>query len=78
MRKIIVLSIAMLVSASFSTAYAEKKKDKKQKQEEVVAVVVDEPVILATPSDSISYAAGKTATQGLIPYLQQQHNVDTA
>lgn len=78
MRKIIVLSIAMLVSASFSTAYAGKKKDKKQKQEEVVAVVVDEPVILATPSDSISYAAGKTATQGLIPYLQQQLNVDTA
>lgn len=78
MRKIVVLSVAILVSASFSTAYAGKKKDKKQKQEEVVAEVVNEPVILATPSDSISYAAGMTATQGLIPYLQQQLNVDTA
>lgn len=78
MRKIVVLSVAILVSASFSTAYAGKKKDKKQKQEEVVAEVVNELVILATPSDSISYAAGMTATQGLIPYLQQQLNVDTA
>ena len=78
MKKIVVLSIAILASASFSTAYAGKKKDKKQKQEEVVVVAENEPVILATPSDSMSYAAGKTATQGLIPYLQQQLNVDTA
>jgi FKBP-type peptidyl-prolyl cis-trans isomerase FklB len=78
MKKIIILSVAILASATFSTAYAGKKKDKKQKQEEVVVVAEDEPVILATPSDSMSYAAGKTATQGLIPYLQQQLNVDTA
>ncbi|MBQ6209202.1 MAG: FKBP-type peptidyl-prolyl cis-trans isomerase [Prevotella sp.] len=78
MKKIVVLSIAILASASFSTASAGKKKDKKQKQEEVVVVAENEPVILATPSDSMSYAAGKTATQGLIPYLQQQLNVDTA
>lgn len=78
MKKIVVLSIAILASATFSTAYAGKKKDKKQKQEEVVLVAENEPVILATPSDSMSYAAGKTATQGLIPYLQQQLNVDTA
>lgn len=78
MRKIVVLSVALLASATFNTAFAGKKKDKKQKQEEVAVVVENEPVILATPSDSISYAAGKTATQGLIPYLQQQMNVDTA
>lgn len=78
MRKIVILSIAILASATFSTAYAGKKKDKKQTQEEVTVVALEEPVILATPSDSISYAAGKTATQGLIPYLQQQLNVDTA
>lgn len=82
MKKIFILSMVILASASFNTAFAGKKKDKKNKdqaaQVEEVAQNVVEPVILATLADSLSYAAGKTATDGLIPYLQQQLHVDTA
>ena len=81
MKKIIILSIAILASATFNTALAGKKKDKKNKEQETqieaVAQAV-EPVVLTTSSDSLSYAAGKTATDGLLPYLQQQLHVDTA
>ncbi len=81
MKKIFILSMVILASASFDTAFAGKKKDKKNKEQaaqvETVAQTV-EPVILATTSDSLSYAAGKTATDGLLPYLQQQLHVDTA
>lgn len=81
MKKIFILSMVILASASFNTAFAGKKKDKKNKEQaaqvETVAQTV-EPVILATTSDSLSYAAGKTATDGLLPYLQQQLHVNTA
>lgn len=81
MKKIFILSMVILASASFNTAFAGKKKDKKNKEQaaqvETVAQTV-EPVILTTTSDSLSYAAGKTATDGLLPYLQQQLHVDTA
>ena len=80
MKKIILLTAAVVLSASFSTATAGKKKDKKKKAEteQVVETPAEEPVVLATFNDSLSYAAGKTATNGLIPYLVQQLKVDTA
>ena len=80
MKKILILSLIILGSVSFNTAWAGKKKDKKNKQEAQVEVVeqVVEPLVLASPADSLSYAAGKTATDGLLPYLQQQMHVDTA
>ncbi|MBQ4173565.1 MAG: peptidylprolyl isomerase, partial [Prevotella sp.] len=78
MKKIFLLSMVILASASFNTAFAGKKKDKKNKEQQEVVEQVVEPVILATATDSLSYAAGKTATDGLIPYLQQQLHVDTA
>ena len=45
-------------------AFAGKKDKNKNKKE-----VATEQVKLATASDSLSYMAGKTATQGLLPYL---------
>ncbi len=39
---------------------------------------VSSPTALASESDSLSYAAGASATEGLIPYIQQSFNVDTA
>lgn len=75
MKKSIVIALALLVAgASFSTAEAKKKK----KKEDPKAVVVKEPVVLTTGSDSLSYVAGMTLTEGLIPYLQNQLEVDTA
>jgi FKBP-type peptidyl-prolyl cis-trans isomerase FklB len=71
-KSIILIALALLASASFSTVSAGKKKDKKKKQEEVVV-----PVQLNNGSDTLSYAAGMYMTEGLIPYVQQQ-GVDTA
>ena len=73
MKKIIILALALVAGASLFTAEAAKKKDKKQAATPVVV-----PVQLATSSDSVSYAAGMNATNGLLPYLIQQQGVDTA
>lgn len=67
---------AMLVAAAtLTTAQAGGKKDKKKKQGATEAVQRVQPV---TTADSVSYAAGYTATQGLVGYLQNQLHVDTA
>lgn len=80
MKKIALLALAVVLSASFSTADAAKKKTKKQQSEAATAsdCCVVPPLVLTTADDTLSYAAGKAATQGLLPYLQQQMKVDTA
>ena len=72
MKKIIILALAVVASASFCTVDAKKKK-KEVKQEEVVV-----PVELKNSSDSVSYAAGMAITNGLMPFLKQQHGIDSA
>ena len=71
MKKIIILALAVVASASFCTVDAKKKKE--VKQEEVVV-----PVELNSSSDSVSYAAGMAVTNGLMPFLKQQHGLDSA
>ena len=71
MKKTILLALAVVASASFCTIDAQKKK---QKQEEPVVA----PVELKTSSDSVSYAAGMAVTTGLLPFLKQQHGIDSA
>ena len=73
MKKVIILALAIVAGASLYPAGAAKKKDKKKPATPVV-----EPVQLTTSSDSVSYAAGMNATNGLLPYLIQQQGVDTA
>lgn len=73
MKKILVIALALVVSASFSPIEAKKKKEKKEK-----APVVEAPIQLVSSSDSLSYAAGMVITNGLIPYLIQSQGVDTA
>lgn len=74
MKKIILLALVFSASASFNIVSADKKKKKSAEAVEVSA----QPVVLATASDSVSFAAGKAATLGLIQYLQQEYQVDTA
>lgn len=74
MKKIILLALVFSASASFNIVSADKKKKKSAEAVEVAA----RPVVLATASDSVSFAAGKAATLGLIQYLQQEYQVDTA
>ena len=71
MKKVMIIALALVVSASFLTAEAAKKK-----QTEAQPAVVEQ-VVLNNSSDSVSYAGGMAITNGLLPYLQQQ-GVDTA
>lgn len=74
MKKIMILALALVASASFSSVEAGKKKDKKKAATEVKV----EPVVLKSSSDSLSYAAGVAQTNGLLPYLKDGMGVDTA
>lgn len=69
-----ILALVLVASASFCQAFTGGKKDKKKGKK----AKVETPVTLNTASDSLSYAMGMDATNGLIPYLQQQLGVDTA
>lgn len=67
MKKILLL--AFLGVTAFTAGDAKKKAPKE----------APKPVVeLNSGSDSLSYAAGFANTQGLIPFIQQQHKVDTA
>lgn len=68
MKKYAILALALAVSATFNTVEAGKKKKKEQKSAETE---VKTPVLLTNASDSVSYAAGVSITNGLLPYLQQ-------
>ncbi len=67
MKKILLL--ALLCTAAGVAGYAKKNVQKKASKAAVE---------LKSGSDSLSYAAGYANTQGLIPFIMQQHNVDTA
>ena len=62
-------ALVLVASASLFTASAANKKKNVKKVT---------PVVLATEGDSLSYAAGVYATRGLIPFIQQSYQVDTA
>lgn len=76
MKKTIILALALVAGASLFAATLVKKKTVAKK----MAVVKEEPVkvTLNNGSDSVSYAAGMSITNGLIPFLVQQQGVDTA
>ena len=69
MKKILLTALVLVASASLFTVHAASKKKNVKKVT---------PVVLATASDSLSYAAGVHATRGLIPFIQQSYKVDTA
>ncbi|MBR2291752.1 MAG: FKBP-type peptidyl-prolyl cis-trans isomerase [Prevotella sp.] len=74
MKKLVIIALALVAGASSYTAEAAKKKV----AQKPAAEAVKEVVRLNGSSDSVSYAAGMSLTNGLIPYLVQQQNVDTA
>lgn len=67
MKKALFIALALVAGASSFTANAVKKKMVMAPVQEKV-----EPVVLANSSDSVSYAAGMTMTNGLVPFLLQQ------
>ena len=64
-------ALVLVASASLFTAGAANKKNKNKGKK--VA-----PIELKTSADSLSYAAGINATRGLLNYVQQSYQVDTA
>ena len=70
--------VIMLFLVAYATTVMAGKKDKKDKKVNATPVATAQPVKLATPSDTTSFAAGYTATQGLLPFLIQRMHVDTA
>jgi len=73
MRKIFMIALALVAGASSLTIEAREKKVKTFKKKQQKQLVVK----LQNGSDSLSYAAGQSLTDGLMPYLLQQ-GVDTA
>ena len=67
MKKALFIALALVAGASSFAANAVKKKMVMAPVQEKV-----EPVVLASSSDSVSYAAGMTMTNGLVPFLLQQ------
>ena len=70
MKKIFLMALVMIASAMFTTVSAGNKKDKKQQPAPTT-------LVLATLSDSLSYASGMSNTNGLLPYIRQQYGVDS-
>lgn len=64
-----ILALVFMTSASFSSLSAKEKKDKKQQTGQ------KKTVVLTTKADSLSFAAGMSLTNGLMPYLKQQYGV---
>ena len=63
----------MMVSFSMLTIAANDKKKKI-----ATPAAAPERTVLANSNDTLSYAAGMSQTNGLIPYLTSQLKVDTA
>ncbi len=71
MKKILLLALAVIASATLTTANAAKKEKKNKKEATPV-----ETITLKTSSDTLSYAAGKFHTDGLLPFLKQRYGVE--
>ena len=68
----IIAALAFMAGAVFATTAVAKKKT-------TTEVAPQQPVVkIVTGIDSLSYASGQALTDGLIPFIQQQHHVDTA
>ena len=71
-RQTMIIALAMMMAGAFCVdSNAGKKKSKEKKPEK-------EAVVMNNESDTLSYVAGMSMTQGLIPFLTQSLGVDTA
>ena len=80
MRKLVIIALALVAGASLHTAQAETADGatKAPQKKAVAAKAGDDKGALASVADSVSYAAGMSMTNGLIPFIHQNMDVDTA
>lgn len=77
MKKLLMLALLVAAGSIFNTASAQSKK--KGKQNAKCSVECKESaVVLTSPSDTLSYAAGMSMTRGLDDYLANQFGVTPA
>lgn len=74
MKKSLIIALAVVAGAVFNTAEAAGKKKKEKKNDKAKVEAVE----LKNAADSLSYSAGMVRTEGLVNYLEQSFNVDTA
>lgn len=77
MKKLIMLALLVAAGSVFNTASAQSKKKGKQNAKCSVECK-DGAVVLTSPSDTLSYAAGMSMTRGLDDYLANQFGVTPA
>lgn len=77
MKKILFVALVLLASATLAVNAGSKKDKKKKKNDTVEQVAGNTPLNLVTTRDTTSYAAGYSATRGLISYLQRNFGLDT-
>ncbi len=77
MKKVFFLALVILASAAVTANAGDKKDKKKKKTDKVEQVAEPAPLNLVTTRDTTSYAAGYSATRGLIAYLQRSFGLDT-
>ena len=72
-KRTIIIALAIVVASAFSIeGFAAKKKEKAHKKQEKSVVT------MTTQSDTLSYVAGMSLTQGLVEFLQHSMKIDTA
>lgn len=69
--------VLVILASTSLVANAGSKKDKKKNKANAEQTVEKTPLSLLTSRDSTSYAAGYTATRGLMAYLQRSFGLDT-
>ena len=71
MKKIILFSLCFLAISINSWGATDKKKHQKKQTKSTAQAIL-------TPQDSLSFATGMAATNGLLPFLQHEYGVDEA
>lgn len=71
MKKIILFSLCFLAISINSWGTTDKKKHQKKQTKSTAQAIL-------TPQDSLSFATGMAATNGLLPFLQHEYGVDEA
>ena len=74
MKKIIMMALVLVASASFLPVSAKDKKEKNKKN----ATEAPMQVSLQSSEDTLTYAAGKALTEGLTQYLTRQFGITEA
>lgn len=77
MKKVIMLALLIAVGSVFNAASAQSKKNRKQISK-CPLECKESSVVLASASDTLSYAAGMSMTRGLNEYLANQFGVKEA